>query len=366
MSTFIFYIFILIFSTFFVYISDKGKGKLEKNVFLFIAFLTTFLPAALRYDVGTDYINYLYIYNNLDYYGFTDGRRYIEPAYYLMNKMLASIDASAQMVFVISAFLFSCVSFRAYPKKGAWLIHLLMMLILWFYSLNIVRQSIAVAFCFAGVFKYIEKDYKRFAILTFIGSMFHVSVLIIPFIGLAALIPIRQSLKTRVFPAILIGLITISYISINLLLNYIEQFLNIINFTKFLNYFGGKYFIEAETGTGIGTLIKIIVSSYFITQTKTLLRINQQYWMIILLNTAYAISTILSQEIIIFGRLQIALSIAPIFTVYILFNISSNRKIHRIFALVIILVGILGFVNKSLPSNNEVAKLNPYRTVFSK
>lgn len=62
MATVIFYNFILLSSTFFVWLSEKGKGNLERYFFLGLAFLLVCVPAAIRYDVGADYMSYLAIY----------------------------------------------------------------------------------------------------------------------------------------------------------------------------------------------------------------------------------------------------------------------------------------------------------------
>ncbi len=64
MTTLIFYNFIFFSSTFFVWLSEKGHTYFDRIIILSIAFLIIFLPSAIRYDIGVDYLNYLEIYNN--------------------------------------------------------------------------------------------------------------------------------------------------------------------------------------------------------------------------------------------------------------------------------------------------------------
>lgn len=367
MSTVIFYIAILVSSTFFVYISDKGKGSLERNTFLFIAFLITFIPPAIRYDIGTDYFSYISIYNNIEYYNTSGGYKYIEPAYYLINKLLQLVNANVQWVFIISAFIYTYTSFKAYPKEKAWVLHLIIFVMLWLYSMNITRQSISTVFYLLALFKYFERKHWQFIIFSLIGISFHFSALVIAFAALVSQIPLKKSFKLYTAPPILIGIIIFTYISMGILVDYIEQILQLLNLTKYLSYFGGKYFVDTDAGSSLGVFLKIATSIYIIINTKNILKINEQYWVIILLNALYAISTILAQNILIFGRLQLILTLAPIISTLILFNLPGRKQTHKLIALIIISLGLISFLVKILPgANQDEAKLNPYQTILSK
>ena len=121
MPTVIFYNIILFSSTFFVYLSEKGRTVLDRKIMLFIALLIVFIPSALRYGVGANYFSYLHIYEEpwrLDNYKFK------EPGFYYVNYFLKSLDAHFQWSFADFAFLFSYASFKSYPRHQAWLIHL--------------------------------------------------------------------------------------------------------------------------------------------------------------------------------------------------------------------------------------------------
>lgn len=360
MATVLLYISILLVSTFFVYISDKGKGELERKVFLSIAFLIVFIPSALRYDIGTDYLSYVSIYNNIKYYDD------IEPAYYLINWLLKTIDANQQWIFVVSAFIFTITIFKSYPKKYAWILHFVIIALLWFYSLNIMRQALASAFCFAATFKFFDKKYKQFYLLSIIGVLFHFSTILFLIVGTLSLIPIRKSLKTNVIPLVFLGVIVFSFVSVNIILANIELLLKIIGFSKYTDYFGGRYYVNPEQGTGLGILLKISVCIYVFINAKVFLEYNKQYWLLIILAFMYSITVILSNEILILGRLQIIFLIAPIIISYALFVIPGNRQVHKLASIIFMLFAFYIFADKSVSSiTDEKAKLAPYQSIFS-
>lgn len=360
MTTVIFYISILLVSTFFVYISDKGKGRLEYNLFMTIAFLIVFIPSALRYDVGTDYVNYVDIYNNIKYY--TE----IEPAYYFINLALSKVNSNQQWVFIVSAFIFTITIFKTYPKKYAWVLHFVIIALLWFYSLNVTRQAIATAFCLSATFKFFDKKYKQFYILSIVGILFHFSTVLFLIVGTLSLIPISKTLKIKIIPSIFLGVIAFSFLSVSIVLANIEIILNIVGFSKYIGYFGGEYFINPERGMGLGILLQISICTYVFINAKIFIEFNKQYWLLIMLAFMYSISVILSNEILIFGRLQIVFTVAPIVIAYTLFIIPGNRQIHKLVAIIFILFSFYMFVNKSIVSiNDKEAKLVPYKSIFS-
>lgn len=362
MATVIFYNFILLSSTFFVWMSEKGKGNLERYFFLSIAFLLVFLPAALRYDIGTDYVNYLDIYETGSYKSY----QFKEPAFYFINWFLNSIDAHSQWLFFTFSFIFTAVAFKAYPRRNAWLLHFLFFSMLWFFSFNGIRQAIALSWCMLALSHFFDKRYGWFIVLTLIGSTFHQSVLLITVFGLVALIPINHHIKIRIAPLSFIGFLVFTSISINVVIAYIEPLLSTIGLTKYSYYFGGRHFIEREHGSGLGALIKIIFSIYILLNTKSLLRVNENYWLLVVLVFIYAVGVILANQIIIFGRMADTFVLAPIISAYLLLLLPNHKQVHRFILILFLLFMILTFNKLSLGEATSYSdpKLNPYTTIF--
>lgn len=63
--TYIIYNLVLLFGAFFAYISDRASNRFSANLFYFISFISVLSILILRYNVGTDYNSYEYIYYNI-------------------------------------------------------------------------------------------------------------------------------------------------------------------------------------------------------------------------------------------------------------------------------------------------------------
>src|SRR5690554_6268916 len=82
--TFVLYNSILLLSTLFVYLSDKIAGKYGKFFLLSIAFLILYLPAAIRFNIGSDYLSYKDIFYTI---ASSSAVKY-ETGFVLLNKIV--------------------------------------------------------------------------------------------------------------------------------------------------------------------------------------------------------------------------------------------------------------------------------------
>lgn len=364
METIIFYNFILFSSTFFVWLSEKGRTNFDRRFLLGIAFLLVFIPAAIRYDVGTDYLSYVNIFENpliLENY------KIKEPGFYFIALFLKTNGFHFQWMFATFSFIFTAVAFAAYPRKNAWLLHFLFFSMLWFSSFNIMRQTTALAWCFLAVFCFFDKKYAWFIMLTLIASVFHKSAIFILIAGGIACIPLRYFLKIYILPIIFIIGLVITYLFSEMVLNFIEQLLNIIGFSRYANYFNNTtHFIKKDFGTGLGILAKILFSFYIMLNTNQLVKLNKNYWLIVVLSFFYAISLILANDIVILGRMADTFSIAPIFGAYLLLQIPTNRQFNKLILILFLIFLLLLFFKLSLgiPSSYADPKRIPYKTIF--
>lgn len=368
MATVIFYNFILLSSTFFVWLSEKGRTKIDRWVLLGIAFLLVFIPSAIRYNIGTDYINYLAIFEGTSATKTLEPYKYKEPLFYFINWFYQSIDAHYQWMFATFAFIFTAVAFKAYPRNQAWLLHFLFFSMLWFFSFNGMRQAVALSWCLLALFNFFDKRYFWFFLLTIIGSTFHQSALFVTAAGLIALVPLSTQLKTRVAPLFFIGFIVFTYISMGIVLTYMEQILKLVGLTKYAGYFSSAtHFIARDFGSGVGVLAKILFSSYIVFNAKVFIKINENYWFLIVLTFIYAVAVILANNIIIFGRMADVFIVAPIISAYLLLQLPSNKKIHRLVLACFIAFLILSFIKEGRGIETSYAdpKRNPYQTIFS-
>lgn len=346
-----------------MWLSEKGKGNLERYFFLGIAFLLVFIPAAIRYDVGTDYLNYLAIYEDsmlLDKY------KSAEPSFYFVNWFYKSIDAHFQWMFATFAFIFTMVAFRSYPRKQAWLLHFLIFSMLWFFSFNGMRQAIAVMWSLLALFYFFDRKYIWFFVLTLFGATFHQSVLFVALVGLVALFPLERRIKTRIAPLFFIGFIVFTLISMNVVLAYMEQIIGLVG-SKYVSYFdSSKHFAERDYGSGLGVLAKILFSIYIIWHAKNFIEVNERYWLLIVVVFFYAVGTVLGNDIIIFGRMGQTFVMGPVVAAFVLLQLPNNRVINRLVLGFFLIFLAFTYVKDSFgePTTYGDPKRVPYQTVF--
>lgn len=362
MLTILFYNFILFSSTFFVWLSEKGKGRRERYLFLTIAFLLVFIPSAIRYDIGTDYVNYVRIFETGTYINY----QYKEPLFYFINSVLSGIDAHFQWFMVVTSFIFSAVAFKAYPQRNAWIFHLFFIFTLWFFSFNGIRQAVALSFSILSIYYFLNNRVWLFIFLNLVGMLFHNSVFLILILGLISLIPLHRYLKSHIFPFIAISSIVFIYLKPTIVFDIMENFLRLVGMVKYANYFQSQtHFIE-HYGSGLGILVKILFSIYLLLNTKYLIELNKKNWLVVLMIYIYTVALVLASQIVIFGRMADIFKISLIFGVYFLYKIDKNRLLNKLVLIIFILFMLISFIKASIGKETSYAdpKRNPYQTIF--
>lgn len=188
-GTYFLYCFAIISSTCIVSFSEKIRQTNHKGLSKIVFWLSIIMPllvAANRYGIGTDYFNYMDMYNSIT----SDNNimksiinyRSIEPGWIILNYMVKYIFDDYKYVFIISSFFTLFFSFKAIynfkDKINLGLSMFIFMCTLYLTSFNIIRQSLAVAIVFFG-YKYIEEK-KVFKYLLFmcLAICFHYSALV--------------------------------------------------------------------------------------------------------------------------------------------------------------------------------------------
>lgn len=363
MITVFFYNFIVLSSTILIFIGNKCKRNEERAFFIFIAFLIVFLPSALRYGVGANFYSYLNIYQNLDNY------RWMEKGFYFVNWSLKSINANPQWSFITFSYIFTFAAFKSYPKKGGWIIHLTFFLTFYLLSFFYIRQAIAVAFCLWALAKFIEGERVKFLALVFIASLFHQASILIAIIGLASVIPVKNKVKYYIFPLLSLLLVYISMFKLPLVFSLIENILQLFGFVKYSGYFLSEKWMETRSlGTGLGVLSKVLFSLYFIFSAKYVLSQNKNHWLVIVLVLLYCLSTIISAQVVIFGRAAYMFIFSIPFAVYILWSLPKNKKINLFVCICFLMVSFMSLTRDGMDLGGQWGEsllLNPYKSVFT-
>lgn len=159
--------------------------RVKYFLFFILSLLPLFLISALRYGIGTDYF-YTYVP------GFElieKGENfYTEPGFNLLNKFILLFTNDLQWLFVITSFLFVFFFTKTIIRCSVnvtFSVVILYCTMLFFWSMNNVRQAVAAVLIFSSFPHLLKKHTVRFLIYTIIASFFfHITAIgmIFPYI----------------------------------------------------------------------------------------------------------------------------------------------------------------------------------------
>lgn len=242
------YVIITLLSYLFLNLSRKAKTRKQKAIFIILSFALVFFVSAFRVNVGTDYKSYEEWFNNITAptLGYTN---------FMFNNLIYIIKLftnNSQVFFVISSFLILSIVYIAIIKEQKeYDLALFLFIALGFYfsTFNGVRQWIAVAiFMFAYRFA-INKNFKIYAALVLLASLFHISAIL--------LLPVYFLFNIRISDKIKLIIIAVSLIVFKFL-----NFESIIAF--FLQNFAIEFYWRyissgVDLSVGVGSPFPILL-----------------------------------------------------------------------------------------------------------
>jgi hypothetical protein len=149
-----------------------------------------FIPTALRYDVGIDYLAYIRIFNtiknkrDLAKIGFGN----LEGGYVWLNKAFAYIGLDGQWVLATMAFLTLFFLFCATPKKSFYIIIPFYFVLQYSSIFNIVRQGLVITMGYYAYQLFNKNKKIKAFLIVFIAFFFHKTALLYFFLFLFLLI----------------------------------------------------------------------------------------------------------------------------------------------------------------------------------
>lgn len=174
------YSLLILFLYFSSFIAGRNSLQYERVAFRRVWFpiLCVSLVLGGRYNVGTDWENYRYIFDYIQTGKISESA--LEPFYLCLNYMVSILGLSASYFFTLVVFLQLTLVyyvFRDNPKIFALgvLFYLLCLLPI---SLNIIRQSIAICIFFYAT-RFIESSAKKYLLMIIIAGLFHYSSLVL-------------------------------------------------------------------------------------------------------------------------------------------------------------------------------------------
>lgn len=238
------YILYTLFLIFVVYFSQKNVILLRnntstygyiydsKNTFIFI-FIYSFI-VGLRYNVGSDYFGYSEWYKELQETGVFPVDN--DLGFILMNKILVGFGFESYALFILISFLqitFIVLFIRKYNFLTGWYFYFFFTNLIFFVSLNAMRQTISFFIFSYCLNLYYDKKIISAILFSIVAIMIHKTVLI-----LFVLLPLLRFewVKNVKYQLIVFSLATF------VPSNYFQVLLNY--FSPIINYLGYSYYLE--------------------------------------------------------------------------------------------------------------------------
>jgi len=359
-ETYLIYNFILFGTTISAYVYEKSYSKNNQIIFLSLTFLIPFFFLAIRYNIGTDYPNYVMYFKKI-----ASGMETIkEPGYEFINKYIADFGFDVQWVFIFFGFFTFYFAYKAFPKDGFAMSIFLFIAIFYLYEgYSAIRQGLAVAIMLYAT-KYIyEKNFFKYFLFILLAMSFHLMtaitlLLLYPFVN-------KKFNKYTLMLIITIMFILIYYFNFS---TKLMEFTGML-FPKYAWYLNSKYVLGASVSYGLaGPLIKISIILLIIFNKDSIIKKYPIANIYINFTVIYIISYILHLKMSIFGRVE------HIFILYMILSLVFFLKIFKKKTrfIILTLIGLFYYlmfiryiVNGTFETDNSV-HIAPYQTIFNK
>lgn len=337
-------------------ISTEKNTKIGFYFLASLSFLPLFLVSAFRYNVGKDYagtyrVGFEVIASGNDYKNF-------EIGFKLINKFVLLFTRDYAGLFIVTALLFCFFIYKAIYSQSinpAFSIFLLVTSGFYFYSMNAVRQCIAVAIFFYAV-PYIEnKKFIKYLFWILLASTIHlVALIFIPvyFIGNLKL----SLLKTVIFLGISAAVLPL-----------VQKFIYyIISFTKYSSYINSVY-DTTERGYVMPLInFTIILFAYYYlhVREKDDGFDERKYRLLLNLQIVAAFLSLCLGVFPLASRLFLSFFYVQIFLVPLIVAQEKKRRVRVVIEFIILALYIVYFIY-TVGAQNANSVL-PYQTIFSK
>lgn len=174
------YLSVYILSAFFLMQAQKQKTNRISLAFI-LGLSLPILLAAFRYDVGTDYLNYTWMYESASRLTFSQWLTTeanfsgIPLGIWIFSKISSSFNTPIVFFGLTACFIWMPVSLtiKKYLNQGAFLASLLMLTSIFSYGLNMMKQCIAISIIVWGLRYVHEQKILKYVLVVFFATFFH-------------------------------------------------------------------------------------------------------------------------------------------------------------------------------------------------
>ncbi|MDB5162508.1 MAG: epsG [Candidatus Saccharibacteria bacterium] len=355
----LFYILSFSIAAFLMWWGSERKSK----AIIVVSLLIPIIISALRFEVGTDYVSYVSMYNSLSNVALDQYFPQIFPkteiGFYILIKLSDWITNSPVLVFSVSSaltVLFFYLGLRRFNVKHSSLVYFLYLLIIFPTTFNGIRQGLAAAICFYAISYIISRKPLNYFLLIAFAGLFHNSAL---FLAPLYFLNIVIKKNTRYMLAKIILTLGGVLVTLSLALPHIFEFLSSLYI--FDSY--TQYLIPNNDGVDSNFYSKFLIVIIVIILSKWSIPKNDKYKYYY-----FIVFAILEVLINTFGfsatidRMSLYFSFFSIFLITSFTNIFKDPLGRSIMYFLIIMYGIVYFYLAYYVQG--FADIFPYRFIY--
>lgn len=328
---------------------QTSRGLQNRKLVIFLSAIPLFLIAALRYDVGSDFMSYWDYYEDV-LHPFREGYWDLEGLFRLMNLILAKLHFDPQWIFIIASWVFiGCIFSQVFEESPypALSIFLLVGMGYYFGFFNVMRQMMGCAVLLYSLRFIRRRRALPFFICVAIAAGIHFSCIIFAVFYWVGRIRIRP---------IMALLLTLAVFLLQQLLGVLLQ--ELVGYTRYFIYLTSIY-ADGKTAyvmLAINAVVLIFASVFGSDDPKFRLYYNLQ------LVNLWAI--MLSGRVVLILRLMWIFGLPSIILLPMSLANIKNENTRKVFTIIImILYFIYASYTVGVMNSNEVL---PYQTFFSR
>ena len=345
-----FYILIMVLAVLLVIPVRHKKDSGTAKLCYILSFFISFLPAGLRYGIGTDYF-----YTYVPYFEWIGNgtKEYSEIGFNFLNKIIYNLTGDFRWLFFVTAFIILFFIYKAIWDNSEDIPHSVLLIFIgqsYFYSMNMIRQAVAIAIILYS-YKFIkEKKYIRVLWCILFAALFHTSALI--FIPIFALSILKISTLKKIILLVILTCFQPIFLKIVIL---------ILKYTKYSWYYAEGLFMEdISILLVIQNIIISLLDIYY--QNRYHDKLTDEYKILSNINFFGICLMLLSYNIPLIYRLIRYCTIFQILFIPKIFNLSEKNDNKKILSFLLYSFLFICMIYQILFCGGE--GVFPYKSIF--
>lgn len=352
------YFFIATFLVIGLLVVESLMDRNVENLLFVVTFFVMFFIAGFRtYEVGSDSIPYVLLYDKVDVLTpnimkFFTGK--VEYGFLLLNSILYSISDNYVLLFSVFSFINLIIVFFVIKKLSP---NMFLSLIIFFgyrfytFSMSAIRASTSIAFCMLAYYYFVENKKLRSLFSIIVASSFHLSAL--AFLMIFVLDYIELNIKTVI---VSIALTVVCYFNLNSVLSFSLDILE-----KYSSYTNLGNLVNLNLATVLNFAVVLVVFAF----CEIFLKDREDYEINLLRKIMYfnLLISMIAINVPMFGRF--ILLFGSLMIIYIPIVVEQIKYLkNRFLSKVFVVFGFLSYFFIILILKPDWNILVPYKNVI--